>query len=86
MGDGLTGDFPQPIDIVAAHHRFSIQVTCPDCGSADAIKIVEDGGPPFTDTPRRTYSADPDKFVLIPGGQPPGIKCRACRAIFVALI
>jgi hypothetical protein len=69
---------------LVAHHRFSIQVACPGCGIEGAVKVVEDGGPPFTDTPRRVYSADPETFVLIAGSEPPGIKCRACRAIFVA--
>ena len=69
---------------MVAHHRFSVQVACPDCGAEGVIKVVEDGGPPFTDTPRRAYSTDPDRFVLITGGEPPGVTCCACRAIFVA--
>jgi hypothetical protein len=71
---------------VVAHHRLSIQVACPGCGTEGAINVVEDAGPPFTDTPRRAYAADdPGRFALIPGGEPPGVKCLACLAIFVAL-
>jgi hypothetical protein len=69
---------------VVAHHRFSIQVACPSCGASGDIKVIEDGGPPFTDTPRRAYSADPDRFVLTDEGAPPAFECRACRAIFAA--
>jgi hypothetical protein len=69
---------------MAAHHRYKIPVACPGCGLEGEINVMEDGGPPFSDTPRRSYAADPDRFVLIPGAEPPGLKCGACRAIFVA--
>jgi hypothetical protein len=71
--------------LVATHHRFNIEFACPACGATGAISVAEDARPPFTDTPRRTYTADPARFALISGGDdPPGIKCRACRAIFIS--
>lgn len=80
----IAGRFGTASVAVVAHHRFSIEFACPACGASGAISVAEDAGPPFTDTPRRTYTTDQERFALIAGGDPPGVKCRACRAIFLA--
>jgi hypothetical protein len=67
---------------VAAHHRFNIQVVCPCCGATSAFQVVEDAEPPFTDTPRRAYISDEEKFILLPETDPPEIECQACSAVF----
>ncbi len=67
---------------MAATHRLSIDIACPACGASGAIKVSEDAGPPFTDTPRRTYSTNAEKFVLLIEGEPPSIGCVACGARF----
>jgi hypothetical protein len=61
---------------------LSIDIACPSCGASSAIKVMEDAGPPFTDTPRRTYFTDVEKFVLLIGGDAPAIACVACGARF----
>jgi len=65
-----------------ASHRLSIRVACPSCGSSGEMQVREDGGPPFTDTPRRTYVVDLTKFSFLVGGQPPAMACVACGAQF----
>jgi Zn ribbon nucleic-acid-binding protein len=67
---------------VAANHRFSIPVACPVCEAAGDIKVTEEAGPPFTDTPRRAYTADPMKFTLLIGDEPPMVQCVPCGARF----
>jgi hypothetical protein len=47
---------------------------------------VEDAEPPFTDIPRRTYTADGQDFALVSEAHPPEIQCRACGAKFWGLI
>jgi hypothetical protein len=61
---------------------LSIDIACPDCGASSAIKVTEDAGPPFTDTPRRSYSTDAEKFELVVGAGAPAIACVACGARF----
>jgi hypothetical protein len=67
---------------VPAHHRFKIDVVCPGCGQAGAIRVVEDLGPPFTDTPRRAYIADSGSFILSPEEDAPEVECQACGVVF----
>jgi hypothetical protein len=57
---------------------LSIDIACPTCGAEGTIKVAEDAGPPFTDMPRRTYTTDAGKFVLLLDGDPPAIECVAC--------
>ncbi len=67
---------------VSSNHRLSISVACPVCEATGEIKAKEDAGPPFTETPRRTYAVDPAKFTLLIGGEPPMIQCVPCGARF----
>jgi hypothetical protein len=67
---------------MVTHHRFNIQVACPSCEAPGKVEVVEDAGPPFTDTPRRAYASDALEFVLIAGSEPLEIECRACGAVF----
>src|SRR5512140_229163 len=62
-------------------HKYSIEVTCEACGSAGAIAVTEQAGPPFTDSPRRDYVDEHRKFA-VEGGDPPAIECLACGARF----
>ena len=68
---------------MAAHHKFTIPVACPDCGAPGALKVIEDAGPPFAEMPCRSYEADePARFALVDGRERPQIECGACHAIF----
>ena len=67
-----------------AHHHFSIGIACPACGAGGKISVVEEAGPPFTDAPRRTYSAVGAEFELNSGGGRSRATCRACGATFIA--
>jgi hypothetical protein len=67
---------------MVAHHRFSIEVACPSCEAPGKVEVVEDAGPPFTETPRRRYNSDAPEFAVISGSEPPEIECRACGAVF----
>jgi len=72
---------------VVAHHRYKIEIACPGCGAEGAIHVVEDAGPPFTDMPRRAYTADNEgRFALTTAEGAPRIECLACRAVFAAPI
>jgi hypothetical protein len=39
-------------------------------------------GPPFTDTPRRAYTSEAEKFVLLSDKDALEIECQACNAVF----
>jgi hypothetical protein len=67
---------------MSAHHQISVRVACPVCAAAGELKIAEDAGPPFADTPRRTYAVDPMKFNILVGGEPAAMACVACGARF----
>lgn len=64
---------------MVTNHRLSFDVQCPACGATDTIIVTEDAGPPFTDEPRRTYSAS--EFG-IKSGNPATIACATCGANF----
>jgi hypothetical protein len=66
---------------MSASHRLRFEIPCPACGSSGVIWVIEDANPPFTDTPRRSYKADEDKFIVTVG-DPPAIECRACGGQF----
>jgi hypothetical protein len=67
--------------MMVAHHRFSVEAECPDCGASGAIKVTEDAGPPFTDVPRRTFRDESQKF-RVSSEAPPTIECVGCGASF----
>ena len=67
---------------MTTQHRFSITIACPACAASGAVIVTEDAGPPFSETPRRTYTAEPNRFEVAIGSDPPEIKCVACGARF----
>jgi len=60
------------------NHRFLMDVSCPACGASGNIRVIEEAGPPFTETPRRAYAAETAAFQITL----PSITCVACRTAF----
>jgi hypothetical protein len=64
------------------HHLWSFSVRCPGCDTECTVRVVEDAGPPFGDTPRRDYTVS-DGFRVTPG-TPATLKCLGCGAVFAS--
>jgi hypothetical protein len=62
---------------MSASHRLNVEISCSRCRASALLRIVEDADPPFTDTPRRTYRVDLQKFVL-GTGESLMIECVSC--------
>ena len=59
-------------------HKWNLSLKCPKCGGVGGVSVVEDGGPPFTDEPRRTYAVR-GNFALKPGGAD-SATCLTCNS------